>query len=39
VSTEDGEPLAQIGKLRALAVDRKGALYVATQGAILRKKP
>jgi hypothetical protein len=39
VSTENGEPLAQIGKLRALAVDRKGALYVATRGAILRKKP
>jgi len=29
----------EVGKLRALAVDRKGVLYVATQHTILRLKP
>ncbi|HEY0584688.1 MAG TPA: hypothetical protein VGD52_01025 [Pseudoduganella sp.] len=39
VTTEGRGLPADIGKLRALAVDRKGALYVATQRTILKLKP
>ncbi|KQZ44334.1 hypothetical protein [Duganella sp. Root1480D1] len=38
--TTEGKDLPEgLGKLRALAVDRKGALYVATQRTILKLKP
>ncbi|MGW8394309.1 hypothetical protein [Pseudoduganella sp. HUAS MS19] len=39
VSTEGKGLPGDVGKLRALAVDRKGALYVATQRTILKLKP
>lgn len=39
VSTEDQDLFAAVGKLRALAVDRKGVLYLATERTILRMKP
>lgn len=39
VSTEGKELQAAVGKLRALAVDRKGVLYLATERTILRMKP
>lgn len=39
VTTEGRDLPADIGKLRALAVDGKGALYVATQRTILKRKP
>ncbi len=39
VSTEGKGLPADAGKLRALAVDRKGALYVATQRTIWKLKP
>jgi hypothetical protein len=39
VTTEGRDLPADIGKLRALAVDGKGALYVATQRTILERKP
>ncbi|WP_170860247.1 hypothetical protein [Duganella sp. CF458] len=39
VSTEGKDLPADAGKLRALAVDRKGALYVATQRTIFKLKP
>ena len=38
IGTVAGE-IADAGKLRALAVDRKGALYVATQRTIWKLKP
>ncbi len=39
VTTEGRDLPADAGKLRALAVDRKGALYVATQRTIFKLKP
>jgi len=39
VTTEGKGLPADAGQLRALAVDRKGALYVATQRTILKLKP
>ena len=39
VTTEMKGLLASSGKLRALAVDRKGVLYLATQRSVLRIKP
>ncbi|XLZ69789.1 hypothetical protein ABT364_25185 [Massilia sp. SR12] len=39
VSTEGKELYAAFGKLRALAVDRKGVLYLATERTILKMKP
>ncbi|WP_082507267.1 hypothetical protein [Duganella sp. Root336D2] len=39
VTTEGNGLQEDTGKLRALAVDRKGALYVATQRTILKLKP
>jgi len=39
VSTEGKGLPEEAGKLRALAVDRKGALYVATQHTIMKLKP
>lgn len=39
VTTEGKDLPTDAGKLRALAVDRKGALYVATQRTILKLKP
>lgn len=38
VGTEGKDLLAAVGKLRALAVDSKGALYVATQRSIYKLK-
>lgn len=39
VSTEAKDLFAAAGKLRALALDRKGVLYLATERTILRMKP
>jgi sugar lactone lactonase YvrE len=39
VTTEAKDLFKEVGKLRALAVDRKGVLYVATQHSVLRVKP
>lgn len=39
VTTEAKGQFAAVGKLRALAVDRKGVLYLATEHTILRMKP
>jgi hypothetical protein len=39
VSTLAKDLFAEVGKLRALAVDGKGALYLATQRSVLRWKP
>ncbi len=39
VATLAKDLFKETGKLRALAVDRKGAVYVATQHTILRLKP
>ncbi|WP_170298718.1 hypothetical protein [Massilia eburnea] len=39
VTTLAKDLFKEVGKLRALALDRKGVLYVATQHAILRLKP
>jgi DNA-binding beta-propeller fold protein YncE len=39
ITTEVKDLFAAVGKLRALAVDRKGVLYVSTGRTILRIKP
>ncbi|WP_342116553.1 hypothetical protein [Pseudoduganella sp. OTU4001] len=39
ITTEGKDLFAAVGKLRALAVGRKGVLYLATERTILRMKP
>lgn len=39
VTTLAQDVFREVGKLRALALDRKGVLYVATQHSVLRLKP
>lgn len=39
VTTEGQDLFAAVGKLRALAVDRKGVLYLASERTIIRMKP